>query len=116
MQKIVTVPVNASGTSVTSSENVFLAVEGACERVGAAQSEGVTSISSTSPSNTNHHHSNPLYTDNEYYDEEDISIGGIDGMDGSTNPEGISDSALDAGLEWLQRAPMLGDFTVSATS
>ncbi|KAM7533941.1 hypothetical protein Aperf_G00000106920 [Anoplocephala perfoliata] len=115
MQKITTVPVDASRASITSSENVFLAVEGACERVGAAQSEGVTSISSTSPSNTNHHHSNPLYTDNEYYDE-DISIGGIDGMDGGNNPEGISDGALDAGLEWLQRAPMLGDFTVSVTS
>ncbi|VDL32858.1 unnamed protein product [Hymenolepis diminuta] len=114
MHKRGTTPLDVSKNSVTPSENDFLAVEGACERI--AQSDGVTSISSVSPSNTNHHHSNPLYTDNEYYDEEDLSIDGMGEMGGIKNPEGMSDCGLDAGLEWLQRAPMVGDFTVSVTS
>lgn len=114
MHKRGSIPIDVSKNSVTPSENDFLAVEGACERI--AQSDGVTSISSVSPSNTNHHHSNPLYTDNEYYDEEDLSIDGMDEMDGIKNPDDMSDCGLDAGLEWLQRAPMVGDFTVSVTS
>nr|CDS30790.2 adenylate cyclase [Hymenolepis microstoma] len=114
MHKRGTILTDVSKNSLMSSENDFLVAEGACERI--AQSDGVTSVSSMSPSNTNHHHSNPLYTDNEYYDEEDLSVDGINDMNGIKNPEGVSDGGLDAGLEWLQRAPMVGDFTVSVTS
>ncbi|VDN98826.1 unnamed protein product [Rodentolepis nana] len=114
MHKRGTILIDASKNPLMSLENDFLVVEGACERI--AQSDGVTSVSSMSPSNTTHHHSNPLYTDNEYYDEEDLSVDGIDDMNGIKNPEGVSDGGLDAGLEWLQRAPMVGDFTVSVTS
>uniref|UniRef100_A0A0R3WA41 Guanylate cyclase domain-containing protein n=1 Tax=Taenia asiatica TaxID=60517 RepID=A0A0R3WA41_TAEAS len=112
--------IDVTATSITSSDNVFLAVEGACERVEALQSEAVTSLSSASPTttaNTHHHHSNPLYTDNEYYDdeeEEDVDGNIIDGVKQSGDE--MSDGCLDAGVEWLQRAPMLGDFSVSVIS
>lgn len=111
--------IDVTATSITSSDNVFLAVEGVCERVEALQSEAVTSLSSASPTttaNTHHHHSNPLYTDNEYYDDEEEEVDGniIDGVKQSGDE--MSDGCLDAGVEWLQRAPMLGDFSVSVIS
>lgn len=90
-------------------------MEGACEHI--AQSDGVTSISSVSPNNTNHHHSNPLYTDNEYYDEEDLSVEDeMNEMDGVRHSEGVSDGGLDAGIEWLQKAPVFGESNISFTS
>lgn len=91
-----------------------------------APAESVSSVSSVSLTNTNHHHSNPLYTDNEYYDEEGEGesmlegdnqgaggggeVGRIDGMGNG------DDAALDAGVEWLQRAPLSGDFNASIIS
>ncbi|KAL5105698.1 Ca 2 calmodulin-responsive adenylate cyclase [Taenia crassiceps] len=112
--------IDVAAASITSSDNVFLAVEGACERVEALQNEAVTSLSSASPTttaNTHHHHSNPLYTDNEYYDDEEVEEVDENIIDGvKQSGDEMSDGCIDAGVEWLQRAPMLGDFSVSVIS
>lgn len=114
--------IDVAATSITSSDNVFLALEGTCERVEALQSEAVTSLSSASPTttaNTHHHHSNPLYTDNEYYDDEDEEVEEVNGniIDGvKQSGDEMPSGCLDAGVEWIQRAPMLGDFSASVIS
>ena len=107
----------AANASISSSDNAFLAAEGVCEQLDeACHSDGVTSLSSTSLTTTHHHHSNPLYTDNEYYDDEDNDIE-EDEIRGVKQAEGgASDGHLDAGVEWLQRAPLFGDFSASIIS
>uniref|UniRef100_A0A5K3FDV8 adenylate cyclase n=1 Tax=Mesocestoides corti TaxID=53468 RepID=A0A5K3FDV8_MESCO len=106
-------PAEAGGaTASITSDDLFLAVERACERAEGSRSEGVTSLSSASNSSSlqmaplsSRHHSNPLYTDNEYYDDDEDEVDAESHMPPS-HDDGVPAGPLDAGVAWLQQVPL----------